>query len=78
MYMDEEAQEIFNKCSLPQKLDFVSCVNNGVFIDSPPVLCHFPHNSRQIGVYQWLSALDVERATSIDQLEIRVNGTFYF
>lgn len=32
---DEEAQEIFNKCSLPQKLDFVSCVNNGVIYPCP-------------------------------------------
>lgn len=32
---DEEAHQIFNKCSLPQKLDFVSCVNNGVIYPCP-------------------------------------------
>lgn len=32
---DEEAQAVFNKCSLPQKLDFVSCVNNGVIYPCP-------------------------------------------
>lgn len=32
---DEEAQTIFNKCSLPQKLDFVSCMQNGVIYPCP-------------------------------------------
>lgn len=32
---DEEAQIVFNKCSLPQKLDFVSCVNNGIIYPCP-------------------------------------------
>lgn len=32
---DEEAKKIFDKCSLPQKLDFVSCVNNGIIYPCP-------------------------------------------
>lgn len=32
---DDEAQAIFNKCSLPQKLDFVSCMQDGVIYPCP-------------------------------------------
>ncbi len=32
---EEEAQAIFNKCSLPQKLEFVSCLNDGVIYPCP-------------------------------------------
>lgn len=31
----EEIRETFRKCSLPQKLDFVSCVNNGIIYPCP-------------------------------------------
>lgn len=30
-----EAQEVFNKCSLPQKLEFVSCINDGIIYPCP-------------------------------------------
>ncbi len=32
---DEDAQKVFNRCSLPQKLEFVSCVNDGVIYPCP-------------------------------------------
>lgn len=32
---EEEAKLTFEKCSLPQKLEFVSCVNNGVIYPCP-------------------------------------------
>lgn len=32
---EDEAKKVFVKCSLPQKLEFVSCVNNGVIYPCP-------------------------------------------